>query len=557
MANYTKLKDFLSQLIGPSYAQDATGALVQESLEKVLDSIIDGGRLFKGIATPATNPRTPDADVFYIAYQDGTYTNFGGLTIKDHVAVIYNLPSGEWTYQNLTLNESGIKKYAPGGSAPEKPSLTPITHPELVRMMYGAELIPGQKYLIGDYEYGAYLKSYPLEDNFAEDFTCEVIQQPLSETPSILVVEAVSSIAIAEEATIFYNGSSGDIITVSVRYCPMQPSTQIPPWLTLSPSRLDFPLLERRDYNGRPIYIYRAPERQIYTYGNLSGVESFGFLDEEGNPLPQMYPVRVFAESVWNGFTGAVTWMRDEFGNEAPFDFKLYQFTNFSRPFVAMLGLRSPTEVMPLIQNGYNIVYRDICPMFVASANNTEISRSVGVLDRTAYSSLDNCFFVGRLTQASVRNVIMPQSALVANYSTVMGNGKVSYATFTGSLDYGAYVGEPDVFVRVGGGGSRRSVTMENIGNVKGLTINEKMATLIKIRAIGVNSSSSGNFYVMARDIRANVLVSEYMFPKKTTSDSQSITLEWIAEAGVEYSVAVQSADGTLQNTIVIRDVLE
>lgn len=552
MANYTKLKDFLSQLIGPSYAQDATGALVQESLERVLDTIIDGGRLFKGIATPATNPHTPDADVFYIAYQDGTYTNFGGITVKDHVAVIYNLPSGEWNYQNLTLNESGIKKYAPGGSAPEKPSLIPITHFELVRMICAGELIPGQKYLIEDYAYGAYLPGYPLEDNYSEDFTCTVIQQLSSEAPTMLVVEAVSPIAIAEEATIFYPVSAGVVVTASVRYCPMQPNTQIPPWLMLDPARVDFPLTERRDHNGRTIYIYKAPERRIYTYGYLRENDYFGFLDEEGNPLPHEYPVQVFANNVWNGFTGAVTWMRDEFGNEAPFDFKLYQFTNFSKSFFSMLNLDGPSAVRPLISSGHNIVYHDFCPMFVGSAVNVEISSSVGFLDRTAYSSLDNCLFRGYLTHASVRNVILPQSSLVANYSTVMGSGKISYASLSESLDYGTYVFENDVVTKIG----TRSVTMENLGTIKGgAAFSEIRPTLIKIRARGL-SDDTGQFTVNVINDQTRALVSNCVFSKKMAADTQSITLEWIAEAGVGYTLYIQGANGTLQDTFVIRDVL-
>lgn len=53
------------------------------------------GYLFKGIALPATNPGTPDQNVFYIG-EAGTYPNFGGATIPDgYIGLLeYN---GGWT----------------------------------------------------------------------------------------------------------------------------------------------------------------------------------------------------------------------------------------------------------------------------------------------------------------------------------------------------------------------------------------------------------------------------------------------------------------------------
>ena len=53
------------------------------------------GYLFMGMAEPTTNPGTPDQNVFYIASETGTYTNFGGLAVADgEVAILrYN---GSW-----------------------------------------------------------------------------------------------------------------------------------------------------------------------------------------------------------------------------------------------------------------------------------------------------------------------------------------------------------------------------------------------------------------------------------------------------------------------------
>ena len=52
--------------------------------------MVESGYLFAGIATIDTNPRIPDAKVFYIANGKGTYTNFGGLEVtEDEVVVLY------------------------------------------------------------------------------------------------------------------------------------------------------------------------------------------------------------------------------------------------------------------------------------------------------------------------------------------------------------------------------------------------------------------------------------------------------------------------------------
>ena len=42
------------------------------------------------MATPASNPGTPDAKVFYIANGKGIYTNFGGIDVtEDEVVILY------------------------------------------------------------------------------------------------------------------------------------------------------------------------------------------------------------------------------------------------------------------------------------------------------------------------------------------------------------------------------------------------------------------------------------------------------------------------------------
>lgn len=52
--------------------------------------MIEAGYVFSGVATPSTNPETPNAKAFYIANGKGTYTNFGDIEVmEDEVVVLY------------------------------------------------------------------------------------------------------------------------------------------------------------------------------------------------------------------------------------------------------------------------------------------------------------------------------------------------------------------------------------------------------------------------------------------------------------------------------------
>ena len=66
------------------------GNVISSSVAEVVDNIVNAGYVFAGVATPATDPSTPNAKVFYIANGKGTYTNFSGLKVtEDDVVVLY------------------------------------------------------------------------------------------------------------------------------------------------------------------------------------------------------------------------------------------------------------------------------------------------------------------------------------------------------------------------------------------------------------------------------------------------------------------------------------
>lgn len=94
MGNYEELKQAVADVIKSNGNQEITGAVFQNVLLTII-STIGNGATFAGIATPTTNPGTPDQNVFYIASQDGTYSNFGGVTLNGEVVTFTN-KNGNW-----------------------------------------------------------------------------------------------------------------------------------------------------------------------------------------------------------------------------------------------------------------------------------------------------------------------------------------------------------------------------------------------------------------------------------------------------------------------------
>ena len=89
MANYNNLKTAIQAVIKANGNQEITGDILQNALLSTINSLGEGYQ-FIGVATPATNPGTPDQKVFYVANGKGTYTNFGGISItEDEIVILY------------------------------------------------------------------------------------------------------------------------------------------------------------------------------------------------------------------------------------------------------------------------------------------------------------------------------------------------------------------------------------------------------------------------------------------------------------------------------------
>lgn len=110
MANYAILKTAIQQVVKTNGNNEITGALLQQSLLAMINSL-GGYYQFAGIATPSTNPGTPDQNIFYLC-GPGVYPNFGGLVFgKWQIGILkYN---GAW--QQEIIDVSGFVAVAEGG----------------------------------------------------------------------------------------------------------------------------------------------------------------------------------------------------------------------------------------------------------------------------------------------------------------------------------------------------------------------------------------------------------------------------------------------------------
>lgn len=123
MANYANIIAEINAAITSNQNQDITGPVLNAVLRDMV-ATLGAGYQYKGVATPSTDPGTPDQKVFYIATQSGTYTNFGSLAVTG-ISVL--------RYDNIWR-------------------LDPLGIPE------GRDLVPNLADVVPDY-FGGYIKS--------------------------------------------------------------------------------------------------------------------------------------------------------------------------------------------------------------------------------------------------------------------------------------------------------------------------------------------------------------------------------------------------------------
>ena len=102
MANYSTLKAAIADVVKTNGSQAITGDNLQQVLLSVVNSI-GSGYLFMGVATPSTDPGTPDQNVFYIGGV-GTYGNFGSTPLDVKMGQIGVFKGSGSTWSNRVLS---------------------------------------------------------------------------------------------------------------------------------------------------------------------------------------------------------------------------------------------------------------------------------------------------------------------------------------------------------------------------------------------------------------------------------------------------------------------
>lgn len=98
MGNYENLKQSITEVIRTNGNQEITGAVLQSTLLTII-STVGANATFAGIATPTTNPGTPDGSVFWLASESGTYTNFNAIELQDGLSIL--MWNGSWSSQQI------------------------------------------------------------------------------------------------------------------------------------------------------------------------------------------------------------------------------------------------------------------------------------------------------------------------------------------------------------------------------------------------------------------------------------------------------------------------
>ena len=105
MANYNSLKTAIKSAVDwNNNNNEISGNDVLSVLLTMVNSL-GSGYQFVGVATPDTNPGTPDQNVFYIASTAGTYANFNGLIVSDNELAILKY-NGSWSKQSIGIGDT-------------------------------------------------------------------------------------------------------------------------------------------------------------------------------------------------------------------------------------------------------------------------------------------------------------------------------------------------------------------------------------------------------------------------------------------------------------------
>lgn len=104
MAKYQNLINSISSVIRTNGNNEITGQILQDVLKSIVN-VVGANPTYGGVAHPADNPGTPDGGVVYIASDEGTYVNFGGLTLASNELAVLVWNGTSWSKESVTYIE--------------------------------------------------------------------------------------------------------------------------------------------------------------------------------------------------------------------------------------------------------------------------------------------------------------------------------------------------------------------------------------------------------------------------------------------------------------------
>lgn len=168
MANNELLKASICNVIKANYNEEITGDIMQQTLLAMV-AALSVGYQFVGIATPSTNPGTPDQKVFYIASESGEYPHFNNIEVGDNEIAIMTYDS-QWQGIKVEIGSGLVDgavttaKIADNAVSAEKLAAAvrdkidvamertiALTYAELKALRDAKKLIAGQTYRITDF----------------------------------------------------------------------------------------------------------------------------------------------------------------------------------------------------------------------------------------------------------------------------------------------------------------------------------------------------------------------------------------------------------------------
>lgn len=97
--NYTDLINKIASDIVPGLSKGISAEKIKELFNDIAQFANETRGDYQGSAAPADDPGTPTDPVYYIAESDGTYTNFGGLSVTaaDGLNILSFIPGTGWS----------------------------------------------------------------------------------------------------------------------------------------------------------------------------------------------------------------------------------------------------------------------------------------------------------------------------------------------------------------------------------------------------------------------------------------------------------------------------